>query len=1328
MSSVLFPNDEDKKLELAQQRELPRVRDVPSPEPLPTPDSVPTIPSEPVVPELTVPPSFGVSPQEQPLAPTVDDGSTGIGVIDPNQSFTPETPQVQPSSGIDNSLTESTIDPFIYRAEELQRQLSPSELVEASRSVAPRLPNIQWSRVPKVEPNVLNQKINELIESNKFRVEQNKTGLNNFHVSSAGTPEFSVSAVDNALVGTGVTSNLLKKLQDVYDPQRQHNTTTGLLSWLYDLTTTTSGLTQGVVGWLGSSVLNVPYRKEILDALPDSIGNTLDKVEAWEQEGWKKAQFNRLDGSVDLQGNTPNNKYNSTFDITKGQWGDFGNHPLLSPLLYGLNLPESILMGAVYDVADALGFKPEGSKYNTSRVLGALAGRDWGVSNRWSPEKYISLQEPEGQVGGQKTGNPYWDFPEWLADKGLGNYKVNHIVLQTIPAVLGEFITGGVSDYGTGKIGSILRQTVNNLGTGVVNALPVNSLPDIPVGVLPEEGVGVPRVDIISKSTISPDDVQPVLKVDLPKQSTTIPETSLENLVRDTIVKDLPNGYRVSDDIVRSVDEGRLITRVDTTQLNNTQLTWLAKNTYVDGSPLLPNNFTRPLTDLEASFLNQRYGSLLDRYQVDIPNAVPEFLNPNSQDAWLFNPDKAGSVPTKPVFPVTGSLTTDIVKAYDELLDVTKQASYKAGLDDIESPNAWVESNTGGVVKANFNFKALETSEVAESRYKTASVLRLPESMVGNSTSARTIGTEYTNVEAKLVSQRVVIDQLTTELDTLKEVRNTVEENLKVIKPVGRDYIEDGLATLETFGEMSVPELGISQYDPPVLPLLEEIPDPIRTPESFLSKEENRLWLHGSASPISIREVNLQTGGTPSELGLGVYLTKSDDIAEQAALGIPQANRPPRPDVVDTVPYKITVDVSKLGEVIDLNKPAPTVLRQYLKEYTKQVVGKYVAETVFSNTKLPMKEVWNKIREVFFDLNGYTISEVKNRELQQFIHNVLVRSNIDAGYVETPKGTMLVVYNPQKLQVFGNATPLEPPTINQQLSARAWLDHQTNEMLPDPVNLDNAQQSKFKFINQVTQDTAEKLSKELDTQKKGVEDLIVAKDELEKVVRKERKELVQNAEATGDSVSNLKSTMRKDIVESKVQAKKKNTTKRDYSVPKASRPIVEKQVDETVKVNIKALSDEPTGIPLENKRVPPEPTGEGSIGKLYEGRTEEDRLDSFLVRYAYDDKADVGMLENTFYNHSIYERSFKKPDLLSTNKPLREYVPSTGQVVSYDNWEDFKKTYTLSKYQSNAEKSKITMKANKTIERELSELIDEVSNTDAEIRKLFNPIDDNPCV
>lgn len=1247
MGDILKPQTPESNLETVRRRRIPTIGNassstVPASTPLSSVEEQqqqPPIPPTPAVVEQPVPDTQQLIPDTQQQQPVVDEGaepgvplqvepapptlreqqvvppvfappSSTTSPTEPGGGFQVEEPR-QPDANFGDILTAPTLQPIYQSSAETQRRAQPEEMVEALQSI--QVPNVQFANVPITGRNIITSRVEALREANAHIVRQNRGGLQDFTVSPGGGERiFKTSAIDNALAGTGLGSIIGTNLQDKLDPNREENTATGLLGWLQGVAKYSRslieqdrrnriggagleqipGLAQGILGWLISSPLNT-------DITPEKRREN----EAWEQEGWRK--WRETGGLDQLTNNTvaetPTGqltleKYGTVFDPTRGYYGDAGKNPLLSPLIYLLNLPENILMGMVYDTADALGFDKSKSWDNRSRTLGALNGRDWGVSNRWSEERYISLQEPAGQVAGQRTGNPYWDLPENIAktfgaDESGGVSKNLHIALQTIPAMLGEVITGGVSDLGVDNILKLPSRAtdVASLGRRVDEleaVLPDNlDIPGVRRGgeevvvktpVVSENSIEVPtqNIDPVGNPVVVKVETQPVIpettpKTEVPLSEVPTPSNPPKVELGDgqvVQVKDIPSGRRVSDNVVEGITIPKVEVPPSTESLVRRPLSELEGTELARRQGIIEPEFKRTLSEGELAELARQQGRLFDGQTTihpDFTRASYVTLDDGTIRKVVLSPTDANSS--------SRVLIKETLPTVDELVEINSSLDDLAKQFSVVPEAAKLSELVGTQQRALLRHAA----EPAESAYTTRLLEdALPSTQESFSTTAKIVGNDMVNIERALTSQRVVIDQLIQEVDEIKAVRNQLEEVAPTIKPVGRQSIDDALGTFEEYSGQAVPEMGFrvpeaEQYADLVGSGFNPVARPNSTtddwivgkfpPTEFAKKNsEMTLWFHGTSSSVPIQELDILKGATPSEYGLGVYLTKNEAVANQAALALPQINRPPRPESIDLTPVRYTVDTSRVTRLFDLDAPMPKDIDELFYQTTVSIFGKNVADDAFrkSTTNVKLRQAWDTVRDSVYNVAGTPASEKQIREFQQVILEGFKELDVQAGLLKGGDNVVLVVYNPKLLTPSGVPEKLPTPPFIKQYEARSWLDKLTRNIEPSNSNIHNALQSNLDYAEQATREAAESLAIELNKQKEMLEDYIVKRDELETVVRKEQKETVRQLEATGDTVEAVQSVMRNDLVESaktRRQRARQTSEAKDYSVPKNKR-------------------------------------------------------------------------------------------------------------------------------------------------------------------------------
>ena len=1347
MGDILKPNTSESLVEQVRRRRIPTIGNAGYPSPAPVlpepvieqqqppappvaapiveqPVAAPTLveqeqPVSPTLVEQPVPPVPQEQPvpptlQEQPVPPTLQEQQTLPSVFAPSSDgggFQVEEPR-QPDANFGDILTAPTLQPIYQQSAETQRRAQPEEMVEALQSI--QVPHVQFANVPITGRNIITSRVEALREANAHIVRQNRGGLQDFSVAPGGGERmFKTSAIDNALAGTGLGSILGTTLQDKLDPDRGSNTATGLLGWLQQVGAYSRsliekdrsnraavfeqipGIAQGILGWIISSDLNT-------DITPEKRREN----EAWEQEGWKKWRetggLDQLTNNTTAQtptGQLTLEQYGTVFDPAMGYYGDAGKNPLLSPLIYLLNLPENILMGMVYDTADALGGDKSKSWDNRTRTLGALAGRDWGVSNRWSEERYLSLQEPEGKVAGDRTGNPYWDLPENIAktfgQSESGTVSKNlHIAFQTIPAMIGEVITGGVADLGVGgllklptKVGDVtslgrqlddLEATIPNLNVPGVRlgdeAVPHTSVVSVNSIEVPTQNIDPTGNPVVVRVETEP--VVPSPKVETPPDNPAAPATVTEPATEPELpkievgdgqvvkVKDIPSGRRVSDNVVGGITTPK-----------------------VEVPPSAENLVRRPLSDVEGTELARRQGIIEPEFKRTL--SEDELAELARQRGRLFDgqttmhPDftRASYVTLEDgtVRKIVLSRLSDDTLIKEGLPTVDELVGTQKDLDDLlkqyaVAPDATKSSIINNLIRQKEEALLRHAAEPAESAYTTRLLENeLPSTQESLSTTAKIVGNDVVNIERALTSQRVVIEQLIQEVDEIKVVRNQLEETAPTIKPVGRQSVEDALGTYEVYSGQDVPEMGfkVSEADQYAdlagngfnpAKATNSMDDWLigRLPPTEFAKQNSdmTLWYHGTSSSVPIPDMDILKGATPSEYGLGVYLTKNENVADQAALALPQINRPPRPESVDTVPVRYTVDTSRVTRLFDLDAPMPKDIDELFYQTTVSIFGKNVADDAFrqSTTNVKLRQAWDSVRDSVYNVAGAPASEKQIREFQQIILEGFKERDVQAGLLKSgTDNPVMVVYNPKLLTPSSVPQKLPAPPYIKQFEARSWLDKLTRQTEPSNSNIHNSMQSNLDYAEQATRDAAENLAVELNKQKEMLEEYIVKKDNLETIVRKEQKETVRQLEATGDTVESVRSVIRNDLVESaQVRRKRARQTSeaKDYSVPKAKRGK-----------NPPAVSDKP----VSNDVLPTRQEVEAEIDDLWEqyevAKLANNESEKTRILNLIDDKYESIRVEKTEVSLGLPKDFFKDEDFEATDQ-LAEQLDDVSTETS----------------------------------------------------------------
>lgn len=1077
---------------------------------------------------------------EQPVASEAPQQQSPDIPLDLIPQYSPTETPLPDYAGVD-VLQEATSQYSKVKNQVEQQQLNytPENITKLFQTIKPK--HINFAGGYEVDISKVRQAQDDLVQQNKFRVDQNRIGINNNKFNNPGEREFTVSAIDNALVAAGFGSQIGKDAQSQGGKNQTHdnilnfaegagkfiwnalqwgyNASTEALAY-YDPTRLLPGLREAGDDRIQSARKAKDKNFEDLISLPGS----------W---GLENVQPTSLQPKEEYGGKVVQN-------VWTGAYGDYGDHPLLSPALYLLNVPQQLLMGTIYDAADLISGRQGKERLRSIDAL--VEGRDWGLSNRWSNEKYLSLQEPEGYKSGvlaqddpNYKNNPlaqYWDFPEWFETTVIGKLtpgdaKANHIVTQTIPAMLGEFITGGIADWGSASLVRGVQNVIKRKGTQAV----VEQLPDlarITPDVVPNDASKyiterVVKIESEYDSILKKEPIQVEIKTKPITPETVVTVSNTDSILKQT---ELPSGKRITTRITETPKEVLSNNNLSPVLRSNEELSLLARNT-VDpdtGKPFLTSD--RVLSDLEIAELNKKYGNIFDRYGDNVPDITNGGLLDVDGKLLEIKPRDL----TDDLENVVGN-PSSLSKLQDDLDDISSafQRAVETGSDEIDVLAKKLQTVYNKYIKKLGN-ESTETMYMTEMR-------NLPETLVTQSDEGMFIGTDVIKAERTLEAQRPVIEQITNELNTItNKLDDTVKELDALPKQYQRGSIFEEMVTRENYTDEIIPELGIKEYQPKMIIPWEQLPSRAEGISTVL--DNHRLWLHGSASEVGIREVDILSGGTPSEFGLGVYLSRNQDVADQAASAMPQMNRPPRPDVDDGVPYRITVDTSKLTKPLLLDKfPDGKVMDVFEAAYKSAVGNNDLPKSKIIYEQIPTSEVWDLAEEVYFQRTGSKMPELQKRNFQQKVLLGLQNLDYDSGLFNGKYEQTLVVYQPHKLSPVGEIVPIETPSITKQLEARKWLDDNSFRNSPTDQGQVRALQSQVEFESKVKQNLSEILAEELDKQGKTFETLIKSQDDLEQTVYKE----------TQDRISDLENNVIKSVEDTPYIMKEEFTPMDEYA-------------------------------------------------------------------------------------------------------------------------------------------------------------------------------------
>ena len=670
---ILEPKDER---DLAEERD---VKPLKSPGGVSRPPSVPTMgapetggtpapPPSPVQGEMGGVTGTQPQPQQQTPSQMVDTMASDLMFATPSFQTSGRLAQL---SGEEVRLQADPLEVIDERIQGQLGQLTPESMYQKLQrsSYTPQLqtelPN-DWND----KQDIVDRAIGDIKVKNMNITQAHQYGFNPNNIGRYGVSN--APALDTDLASRGLSSELSKAIEDKLALERTlEDGEGGGLGW----NTLLTGQGIPVVGGIGGlwrdvsrSVLGIGLGAGgwIEERMPDWYKNNVRAVRKKlgiddDLERITREQVEHLQSQT-----APQQK----FDPTKGRYGDYGTGGT-GAALYLLNVIPSAVMGGVYDLVD-LGRELAGSDeiYGGSRTLAAFAkGKDWGLSNQWSEQKYLSLQEPEDLTPGQMTGNWYWDLPEQLSKVTGMNVRAAHWLVQAPLAIAGEALIDIPADRIAAKIGGILPSKIKTPAQKVAEEafeesgkLAVRPRTDwtIPEQAITPEVLGGEIVKVMP-TNVKPDEfvrTEVVKPRNAPEQILYVtPNGKVRTTIKDEngfLRTRLPNGFPSTSDIVNTnpktivkvtdnpwEDAIKLgdypLSAVQVTRRSDAELTELAKLMpspfYKTNRPLLPPGSRVPsaneLKALELSIPEfKRYGANTELVPSGVYEPSPPALLP----------------------------------------------------------------------------------------------------------------------------------------------------------------------------------------------------------------------------------------------------------------------------------------------------------------------------------------------------------------------------------------------------------------------------------------------------------------------------------------------------------------------------------------------------------------------------------------------------------------------------------------------------------------------------------------------------------------------------
>jgi hypothetical protein len=728
------------------------------------------------------------------------------------------------------------------------------------------------------------------------------------------TPKIPV--IDGDISTNGLASELAKSLQELIDPKKtaNHVGSNGITDFLFrDI----SNILRAKDKWaenLGDKDTN-PVTKTLKTGLSYLLNPVGNLHEFFDPTGHAAVQ-QQIDTNTGQTLVRLGNR-NNTQEIS-----DYGNAGLVSVGMRVLNTAWSAVVGLGYDVVDntVMRYHNNGrDPHQGSRVWQAIIeGRDWGIENQWSAEKYLSWAEPETLRGKGKTTTEFfkeadpnntlpnflkegarrwWDLPENTAEglQNLGsNYSKNREIYNATVKPL-HWLIQGVPTY-----------TVAFLADGGLDNLTSLAVKKIvtPVKNLVSTAKAVDRA--LESADVALDDLAPVFKqsnqipdgvsLDIPKNTvdraipkpptSTTPKTPTGQLPKldPTVTEEL---LRVTNpdhinDIVIPIKKGLPVVDTPVVAKLDDFVNHTVKSNLIDSpnliSPRLLNTVPRntdDLTILAKRLLDDSGNPLLDVRRVKqlTDNEIGALRNLDSVNLGemglpvnrqLDNANVVqlpnGDVLQLPKYP---HLKDDSLP-YDSILGINSENAlnkYNSLTDKLKNATTLEEQ-----VRIQ-DRRLIAVAKLADNGQAYQAVQeRLPRILRSESPDVAQIGNDMISREVQLAGEGSELRRINLDVNDLQRKVTLLKEE-QVIYPYYRGNLNEELATKEFYS--GIPNQRLSNIDNiPEVPLPREVPPTrVKKPQVVLPKSIND-WLdfqdkHGRGIPFenftdNARGINLQ--------------------------------------------------------------------------------------------------------------------------------------------------------------------------------------------------------------------------------------------------------------------------------------------------------------------------------------------------------------------------------------------------------------------------------------------------------------------------------------
>lgn len=920
-----------------------------------------------------------------------------------------------------------------------------------------------------------------------------------------------------------------------------------------------------------------------LSWVTNPIGNLNETFRPEHTERYRAEQARNLEGTAKRLEPTK-------FAPGKGQWGDYGSAGALSAGIYALNLGESVVGGVVYEVIDRtiqknrLGRDP----YKGNRIQDAFLGRDFSFFNRATEENYLGILQPEDLRTGQLADSsnlPETIFPisagwynwsenavvnaenakrkvfgqdplskeeaqklrssrmtenlEWVVQNGLG--LASSFVLDTpadkltgsVSGAILKRVSGAADDLVEGALEKTVKESVRQADDVVDGGRVVTRrVVDETHGVLPKDAPSVTIDTKTNRVVITEPNGQ--FDVVLPlKEEPSGRILQPENALKSDTVQLYSNPATLSD-------SPRLNKNLDFSVRDNDQLTTVARTVTLPNEKTPITSIGRQLTENEASVLSTIDPHLFGKIGQPLDDIAPVL---DEGTHVIDDLGRAFEIKKPPV-----GLTDDILGITSENASRTyKRLRHDVNMDYVkyskDIPDT-VELAKHDRRVAKMNISLARAADDGDA-YK---LIReeLPNDL--NVPTANDIGGRMVNHQIAMKGDTAEIVRLDRDINLINRELDKVEGTMKVYPPLQRGDLTLEQLTKQWGTEVPHPERrilgndGLKPLQAERVQLVERLDietgtvnvrkygtnDTVNVPQE---------WLHGTASHVDLRRVDTVKGGSPSEFGLGVYLT--DDIDTAFAAGT-KGDLPNRPFVsarqVHSQPLMHKIDVSRVDNVLDGEEKLGRGFRKMWEDAADGAlveVAKQSPGTLKPGERITFQQMFDDFQIQYYQKFGTPPTAETVRRFQQKLTTSLTDAGVEGMHVNRNGVRTMVVYKPEALKVIETSNIKRTNKLSESLESRRYLDKRVHQQLGDDVTKADYAVSRKRWLDYQHQQLVEqKIRKEVSLAE-NTDELLKAQEELadlkETMTRKELERTRMGAEYNAEQLDQPTRKLRNDL-------------------------------------------------------------------------------------------------------------------------------------------------------------------------------------------------------